>query len=234
MNVVNLCFYAEGYYSTPLNFKYAGVKWISCGTSITWYNAQQYQAGLHTGELCRGYNGLIADETGILLTNDGISGATLANINSSSFINRYNSIDWTDYDVATIEFAVNDNGHNVDLGSTSAAANTTDFCGCLKTVIEYILGQNPTIILILCTDPDVRTLSPNTAGYTLKDYCDAIKTIANLYRLPVCDWYYRSGINPTTKGGESLDYLTADGTHPSDKGHERMAKLLLQTMEGIM
>lgn len=224
----------EEIYSTPLNFKYRGVNWISCGTSITWYNSQPYQSGLHTDKLCRGYNGLISEETGIFLTNDGINGATLTDRNTSSFINRYNTIDWTAYDVATIEFAVNDNGVAAELGSPSAAANTTDFCGCLKTVIEYILTQNPTIILILCTDPDVRTLQPNTAGYNLKDYCDAIKTIADLYRLPVCDWYYRSGINPTTKGGTSLDYLTADGTHPNDKGHMRMAKLLLQTMESVM
>ena len=210
--------------------RYKGKKWISCGTSITWYNAHTYSAGLHTGELCRGYQHYVCKALGLLLTNDGISGSTLGNKSSSSFINRYASIDWTAYDLVTIEYGVNDLGSVIPVGEATEDANTDTFAGCLKTVIEYIVAQNPTIRIVICTDPDVRGSANNANGNILADYADVTKEIAKQYRLPVCDWFYNSGISELTRGSSSLDYLTADGTHPNDAGHERMGYELIKTL----
>ena len=213
-----------------LTHRYKGKKWISCGTSITWYNAHTYSAGLHTGELCRGYQYHVCKALGLLLTNDGISGSTLGNKSTSSFINRYTSIDWTAYDLVTIEYGVNDLGSVITVGESTEDANTDTFAGCLKTVLDYIISQNPTIRIVLCTDPDVRGSSVNSNGNYLEDYTKVTKEIANLYRLPVCDWFYNSGISDLTRGDSTLDYLTADGTHPNDAGHERMGYELIKTL----
>lgn len=210
--------------------KYKGKKWISCGTSITWYDSHPYSAGLHTDELCRGYQYHVCKALGLLLTNDGISGATLGNKSTSSLINRYTSINWTDYDLATIEFGVNDFGSNIAFGGSDEQANTDTFAGCLKTIIEYILTANPNIKLIICTEPDVRGSTNNTNGDLLEDFTYVAIEIAKQYRLPICDWYFNSGINSFTKGDSSVDYLTADGTHPNDKGHKRMGELLIKTI----
>lgn len=218
---------AEGL--TPLN-RYKGKKWLSCGTSITWYDAHPYSAGLHTGEVCRGYQSHVCKALGLLLTNDGISGAKLVGDTSSAFITRYNTIAWTDYDLVTIELGVNDFGGVVPIGEATEEAGTTTFAGCLKTVIEYIIAQNPTIRIVICTEPDVRGSTNNSNGDILEDYTKVTIDIAKQYRLPVCDWFYNSGISELTRGNSSLDYLTADGTHPNDAGHERMGYELIKTL----
>ena len=70
----------------------------------------------------------------------------------------------------------------------------------------------------------------NTNGNVLEDYTTVTKEIAKQYRLAVCDWFYNSGISEYTRGNSSLDYLTADGTHPNDAGHERMGYELIKAL----
>lgn len=213
---------------------FVGKTWLAAGTSITWYDGKAYQAGLTAGALCRGYVGIVTSRKRLNVVNDGISGSTLGNVGTNSFINRYQSLSWSSMDIATLEFGVNDLGNNVPVGTAADAAGTTTFAACLKTVIEYALAQNPKIILILCTEPDVRGANTNTNGNTLKDFSDVTLEIAAQYRLPVCDWYYHSGINALNKGDTTKAWLTVDGTHPSDAGHKRMGAMLIQTMEGLI
>ena len=213
---------------------FAGKRWLATGTSITWYDGKAYQVGLHAGELCRGYVGVVTSRKKLLATNEGISGSTLGNVSDSSLINRYTSLDWAHADIATLEYGVNDLGHNIPVGTAADAAGTNTFAACLKTIIEYALAQNPKIILIICTDPDVRGANINSNGDTLKDFSDVTIAVAAQYRLPVCDWYYHSGINALNKGDQSKDWMTVDGTHPSDVGHQRMGAMLIQTLESVI
>lgn len=213
---------------------FSGKKWLACGTSITWYDGKTYQAGVNTGEICRGYVGDVSRRKGLLVTNEGISGSTLANVSESSLINRYTTLDWANTDIATIEYGVNDYGHAVDVGTAEDAAGNTTFASCLKTIIEYALTQNPKICLVICTEPDVRGSAPNSGGHYLSEYTEVTLAIAKQYRLPVCDWYYQSGINALNKGSSSVDYLTADGTHPNDEGHLRMGAMLNQVFDTLI
>ena len=213
---------------------FTGKRWLATGTSITWYDSKTYQAGLHTGEICRGYVGAVARRKALLVTNEGISGSTLANVSSSSLINRYQDLDWANADIATIEYGVNDFGNAVDIGTADDAPGTDTFAACLKTVIEYALTQNPKLCLVICTEPDVRGNTQNTSGHYLKEYTDVTLEIAKQYRLPVCDWYYHCGINAVTKGNGSTDLLTADGTHPNDAGHLRMGAMLNQVFDSLI
>lgn len=220
--------YADGYGA------FGGKKWLATGTSLTWYDGKTYQAGVHAGEICQGYVGVISRRLGLIVTNEGINGSTLGNVSSDSLINRYTTLDWAGVDIATIEYGINDFGKSVPVGAASDAAGTGTFAACLKTVIEYALNQNPTLLLIICTDPDVRGANVNSNNNTLKDYADVTLEIADQYRLPVCDWFYRSGINALNKGGQTDDWMTADGTHPNDKGNARMGAMLARVMEGMV
>ena len=214
---------------------FAGKKWLALGTSITWYDSKEYSAGLHTGEVCRGYVGNVARRKALLVTNEGISGSTLALLSSdNALINRYQDIDWTAYDIATIEYGVNDFGQAVTIGTADDAPGTDTFAACLKTVIEFALTQNPRLCLVICTEPDVRGDTANSGGHYLYEYTDVTLAIAKQYRLPVCDWYHHSGINAVTKGSSSVDYLTADGTHPNDAGHLRMGAMLNQVFDSLI
>ena len=213
---------------------FSGKKWLATGTSITWYDGKVYSAGVHTGEICRGYVGRVSRRKHLLVTNEGISGSTLANVSESSLINRYTSLDWANTDIATIEYGVNDFGHAVEIGTAEDPAGTNTFAACLKTVIEYALAQNPSICLVICTEPDVRGNTANTGGHYLKEYTDVTLATAEQYRLPVCDWYYKSGINALNKGDSSTDKMTADGTHPNDKGHMRMGAMLNQVFDSLL
>ena len=207
---------------------------MATGTSITWYDSKTYEYGVNTGEICRGYVGNVARRKRLIVDNQGISGSTLGNKNSSSLINRYQSLDWANTDIATIEYGVNDLGNNIPVGTASDAAGTATFAACLKTIIEYALAQNPQICLVLCTEPDVRGTSTNSNNNTLKDYSDVTIEIAAQYRLPVCDWYYHSGINALNKGDQQKDWMTCDGTHPNDAGHMRMGAMLNQVFDSLI
>ena len=213
---------------------FVGKKWLACGTSITWYDSKAYSAGLHTGEICRGYVGNVARRKALLVTNEGISGSTLAGSSASALINRYQSLDWANTDIATIEYGVNDFGNAIPIGTAEDAAGTDTFAACLKTIIEYALTQNPRLCLVICTEPDVRGSTANSGGHYLYEYTDVTLAIAKQYRLPVCDWYYHSGINAVTKGSSSVDLLTADGTHPNDAGHLRMGAMLNQVFDSLI
>lgn len=213
---------------------FIGKTWLATGTSITWYDGKAYEAGLTQGEICRGYIGNVSRRKRLIVVNEGISGSTLGNVNSSSLINRYQSLDWANTDIATLEYGVNDLGQNIPVGTASDAAGTTSFASCLKTIIEYALAQNPTICFVICTEPDVRGTNTNSNGNTLKDFTDVTIEVAALYRLPVCDWYYHSGINALNKGDQSKAWMTVDGTHPSDAGHLRMGAMLNQVFDSLI
>ena len=212
---------------------FKGKKWLALGTSVTWYDSHKYQSGLHTGEICRGYVGNVARRKQLTVKNGGIAGSTLGNVDADSLINRYQNIDWTDFDIVTIEYGINDYGSDIPVGTASDAAGTTTFAACLKTVIDYAMSQNKKLNIVICTDPDVRGDTQNNNNNTLKDYVDVAIAIAEQYRLPVCDWYYHSGINNYTRGNASYDWLTADGTHPNNEGHMRMGAMLNQVFDNL-
>ncbi|AGK96815.1 SGNH/GDSL hydrolase family protein [Clostridium pasteurianum] len=128
----------------------------------------------------------------------------------------------TNYDFVTIASGTNDFKLNVPLGTLGVMGDTTfdtnTFYGAYRDAIEYMLGQSPTMKIILLT-PLQRDNSSydvnytNTAGAKLIDYVNAIKNIGEMYSLRVIDQYRFSGISK-----KNLSTLTADGLHPNDVG----------------
>ena len=231
--VVNHQKFDDMYQSNADRFR--GKKWLVFGTSVSYQDSKKYTEGVAEGEIVRGYIGDVARRKPMIVTNSGISGSTLGDHGESALINRYDDFTYTDYDFVTIEYGINDFGNDIPVGTASDSPGTTTFAACLKTVIEYILTANPIIGLIICTDPDVRGTTKNNNNNTLKDYADVTLEIAKQYRLPVCDWFYHSGINSITKGnGTSRYFLTQSGTHPSVYGHMRMGAMLNQVFDSLL
>ena len=143
--------------------------------------------------------------------------------------NTYGKV-WTDgvtttyenYKFSILSHATNDFKLNVALGEVKAPDSTFDtntFAGAYQDLVEYILGKNPTISLLLMTplqrdNGGYNTNSTNTAGHKLVDYVNVIKEIGNLYSLPVFDAYNSGGINL-----QNLDVTTSDGLHPNAIGY---------------
>lgn len=200
-----------------------GKKLLAFGTSVTW--------------ACRNYDGgylrIVKDRNGFAeFLNEGVSGAAMANNTANGNGINYkikNSSVIGNYDLVIIECSTNDFKLNVDLGEVGVmgdtAFDTDTFCGALRDSIEHILTNYPQKHILLIADTQRNNASydvnhTNTAGHKLIDYVDALKSIAELYGLPVCDWYRESGFNALT-----LSQYTTDGLHPNALGYVVLGNL---------
>lgn len=112
-----------------------------------------------------------------------------------------------------------------ELGATSHSRST--FYGAYRTVIDYLLAQNPGVQIVLATplqrnSSGYSTTTTNTAGHMLRDYRAAVFALADMYSLPVVDLYALSGISEKT-----LDRYTLDGLHPNEQGYVQMARVVV-------
>lgn len=131
-------------------------------------------------------------------------------------------------DIITIFLGTNDYGHESDLYNDDPNSNC--FHNDYVTAISYLLENNPdsTIILIgpthrygFGTSKILQTnftydYLPNGKGYTLQDYSNEIKSIAETYHLPFINGLNIQDLNPDS---EQWSSLTGDGLHPNKDGH---------------
>ena len=169
--------------------RYLPLRWLSLGTSITWYNSH---AG---GKFEKGYQSWLMEQIKFDgFTNRGISGACL------------DSTLWCiqDADLYTVEHGINDWGNRVPPGTMADYENNTGngtFAATYRKVIDKLRATNPKAKIILCTPrkgygfggylPDRcdarQTERDGKPGYFLKDYADLVLAIAEKEKLPVAD-----------------------------------------------
>lgn len=242
------CNFADGLSAIPArikkndNQKLAG-KTIACfGDSITWYDGQVYNWGKEEGKTAVGYESYLRQMLGMNVHNYGLSGNTMPMIVEHAI--KGMDINYSIYDYVTITSGANDERCNVPLGTIQplgTAYDTTTYIGALQSGIDHILSINKDVKIILCTPimgwiyaPDGYEYERTEDGIVTEKWANAIKEVAKLYSLPVCDWYYESGINlwtrinyindpePVTHGGDNTYY----SLHPTTSGYKRMADLL--------
>lgn len=172
-----------------------------------------------------------------ILANYAISGTKMA-----AALNGRVAADYANAHLVTIAFGTNDyNGAGsaggVPIGAITDApsvANGSSFYANGRYVIETLLAWNPALALAMYT-PFRRgnDTAPNTLGYVLKDYRDAIIALAAMYSIPVCDMYMEAGFN-------SFNFATymyqGDGLnlHPSNTGFsERVINRSARFLERI-
>lgn len=209
---------------------------VSLGDSITWQDGKSYPSG----GTARGYQTILKEQllfkeynnmgrSGYPMT-DGIPG-TVGTVTTGL------SITYDEYDLVIIAAGTNDFKLNAPLGTVGIIGDTNfdreTFCGAYRTLLEYILTDKPTIRIVLFTplqrDNDGYDVNyTNSAGCKLSDYANAIKQIAELYSIPVCDMYANSGFTKLT-----LSTYTRDGLHPNDTGYQRMGNYAAKFIDSI-
>lgn len=204
--------------------KWKGKSWITLGDSITRPN--EYQDKLKN---LLGFS---------RIDNLGKNGQTMAyqsQNNSTYTVGK--TIDYKAYDLVTIFIGTNDFRYNKKLGEVKESGSynfdETTFTGSYQLLIEKILSSNPGIDLVLITPPqrirdgyDINFT--NEVGSKLIDYVDVIKSLGEMYSIPVLDLYSEGGISK-----ENMNIFTRDGLHPNDEGYERISEKMYRFLLNI-
>ena len=202
--------------TTSLN----GLKWNALGDSIT--------AGAQS---TASYIDYIAEDTGVIARNYGVSGNTIAHIPDhwagNGMAIRYTEMD-DDADIITVFGGTNDWGHGlVEIGSWDDGTNTTLYGGT-QTLIEGLINKYPTKkIGFILPIPRNDINGDNTLG----DYVAVIKEVCDRYSIPTLDLYHESGIMPGIEAHKTA--LIPDGTHPNAEGHRIIATKIQRFLERL-
>lgn len=132
--------------------------------------------------------------------------------------------------LVTIALGVNDWNQNATLGSNTDSIGDETIYGKIKQCVNYVCNRNARLILITpfntCPDSTSGTNSwgygtPNTAGVTLSQICDAIIYVAKLYGVEYIDTRY----NPVINNG-NIRHQLYDNLHPSELCQYQIATYL--------
>lgn len=173
--------------------------------------------------------------------NRGVSGRPMADgtANGAGTVTTIlSNSDHASYPIITIAAGTNDFRLDVPLGALGVWADVsfdrTTFLGAYRTSLDYILSQNPNARVVLCTplkrnNAGYTDESTNAAGNKLSAYAQAVRDVAAMYGLPVCDWYSGSGFNERT-----LSAFTIDGLHPNAAGAARLGRFMGAYVKSVL
>ena len=154
---------------------------------------------------------------------------------------------WNTVDYLTIMSGANDQRHGVAVGEVKAKGSTFDtntYVGALQSGIEYVLAKNPNITIVLFTPikgwiyapAGYGTGNPQTQDGVIEEkYADAVKAVAEVYGLTVCDLYNDSGIDYEIADRQAYmnDPEPPENTlyslHPNTAGYKLMADAIIDT-----
>lgn len=226
------------------------VKWLALGDSITegYYsiageNSEDTESHKSIDEC---YCAWIAKMKKFNLDNRGVGGSgwikrgteAAPKLNAREQIDATNEdgsyvLDFTQYDVCTIMWGVNDWKGSQNLGAFEDGSNpeVESVYGNMRYVIETILNRNPKIKLFIITPVNCRqdtSARPSSAdinwgigfafgGQTLEEYYTAIKTVCEYYGVEMIDMLHNSIINRI-----NAETLLPDKVHPSLDAHKQM------------
>ena len=141
----------------------------------------------------------------------GIGGATVYGNDWKSL--QTNAANVAGYDVVLVFAGTNDFGGNVAI---------SDFSSAYGAVVDTLKSNNTTVIAVTPTARS--TNNDNSLGLKLKDYSDAIKTVAEAKEIGVID------INTLTTGDNVWVANLSDGLHPNEVGQKMIADMILKNI----
>ncbi len=152
-------------------------------------------------------------------------------VDVKSFCERFDTMD-DNADAVVVFGGTNDFGHGDAPMGTFADRTPDTFYGACHTLfrglIQKYMGKTIVIMTPLHRLGELKANPTGnkavSVGTTLLDYVTAIRQVAEYYSLPVLDLYATSGIQPEIP--EIQETYMADGLHPTDAGHEIIAKKL--------
>lgn len=197
--------------------------------------------GVGASSLKQSYVQVFEKITGAKALNYGISGTRIApQIKPSAiqrhdldFISRVKDMD-EKADAVVVFGGTNDFGHGDAPFGTIGDKNEKTFCGSCYVLMKMLLEKYPLKPIIFMT-PLHRVGEDKTVNEigiqckTLKSYVNIIRETAEQFSVPVLDLYSNSGMQPNIEEQNKMYF--ADGLHPNDSGHERIAKILKNFLE---
>lgn len=222
----------------------AGARWFALGDSITqgYVSAPDesassgYKQYLNTNEAERWVN-IVADKNGYQLTNYGVGGTGYAHHTSSTVNARAqaDSIDFSQCDMVTLAYGVNDWKGQATLGSMDDDVDTVDaFVPNIRYVIRKILTDNPCCKIFVITPLNCRSLgtydtnygigyanAANASGPGLEQIFELEKAVCEYHGIELIDMTHCSVINR-----ENIKTMLPDYVHPTVECHSLIAREL--------
>ena len=199
--------------NTPDNPWY-GKNWVALGTSLTSDAQGTYVLPL-------------AERTGLKVSNYGIPGGTAV----KEILASAQSADFSQADLITIEFGVNDWYANIPLGAVGdtdsfiAEAQEGSFAGACYQIFTTLQKRAPQAVVIFLTEPTGQTYEnngencaaekKNHEGLFQRNYTETAMNVAEFVGIPVIDAGSRSIINQYHP-----EYLTDQIHHSELGGHQ--------------
>lgn len=200
-----------------------GLSGVAFGTSLT-YRAQT------TG----GYLQYLPDMSGMTIDNQGVgSSVILGNGGELDMLAKIKSYaGYSGKSVCLLEGFINDWYGNKPLGTFTDSAETT-VCGCVRSALNYIMGQNANLTVFLILDPygrnysgvDCSSTAENSSELTQYEYYEEIAKVAESLGIPVIKEYAGSQISENTP-----QYLL-DNIHPNALGAKQSANYIWSKMK---
>lgn len=182
----------------------------------------------------------------------GGAGLNIANVGSDSIYSNVMALSKDDeVDIVTLWGGTNDWGGGITIGNFDEQVNTTTrdtttFIGGLCACVEKLLSLYPTkkIILIGTTprtwDNGQKTYhnTPNAEGVYLKEYVDAVKSVAEWYGLSFLDLLRKSGMNILNMENYFYPQSATDGSlyylHFNQTGENLLAERISAFIKTIL
>ncbi len=143
------------------------------------------------------------------------------------FISRIDSLP-NNADLVLVAGGTNDFGSgDASLGNMDSISDHS-FYGALKIVAEKLINKYPTARIVYVTPLHTvfeRYKDFPDGTFTLKDFVNAIREVAEYYSFPVLDLFKNSGICPQVEVQKNL-FMPRDGLHPDNNGYKRINEIV--------
>lgn len=203
------------------------INWVTFGDSVTWYDGQQYLDFTKAPKTkCIGYQHYLDTYLNIKISNQGASGNTTQDIYQRSKL-----FDYTNYDGVSFFMGINNfnKGNDNDFGEIKPVGSIFDvqtFCGAYQATIEDVIQRysNKKIFLIA----PYKVLKKER-GLLPINYSHTIERIAQIYKLPLCNLYSDSDIDPILYPNDFVDdYNTVQYLyHVNNIGYKKISNILV-------
>lgn len=198
-----------------------GLKWAVIGDSIT-------EKNLRTS---KNYHDYVAENTGIEVTNLGLSG-TGYTCNYGSNLKIPERLDTIpdDVDVITVFAGTNDQAATLGTIDDDIANEVYTFYSRVKQTIAGIIERFPSIPLGVIT-PIPRS-DDDSANLRVVEKSKAIKEVCKLYNVPCLD--LNTGCGMFVFNSDFVSSFIPDGLHPNADGHKRLAKMIEPWLKSLV
>lgn len=200
--------------------KYETNKYCFLGSSVTY--------GYTTGGVSFVDN--LANDNNWICYKKAVSGTTLANINSSSYVERMkNEINiYAPMDAFICQLSTNDATLNEPMGQVIASKNLSDFntattIGAMEYIICYA-SETWKCPVVFFTNPYF-----NNANYEL--LIDALYQLQSKWGIGIIDFYYNKYMNSLPSA--TLSSYMSDSIHPNAQGYQWIAGVMKDNLNAL-